>query len=78
MNPILDQMQNRSSGMNPLQAAAMVKQLMTGKNPQAVFDQMLRTNPQFAQFVQSIKGKDINQVARENGIDLDTLKSLFE
>ena len=77
MNPILNQMQNKP-GMNPLQAVAMVKQLMTGNNPQVVFEQMMRTNPQFSQFVQSIKGKDINQIAREYGIDIDALKSLFE
>ena len=64
--------------MNPLQAYVTVKNLVNGKNPQAVFDEMVRTNPQFAQFVESIKGKNVEQLAREYGIDINTLKSLFE
>lgn len=38
-------------------------------NPQGAFDQMMRSNPQFAAFVRDNAGKSPQQIARENGID---------
>lgn len=67
-----------NQGANPLQALAQVKRMMNGSNPQAVYEQMLKTNPQFERFVRSIQGKDLNELAKANGIDLDLLKSLLE
>lgn len=53
-----------------------LKQIMGG-NPQAVYDDLMRNNPQFQQFMQQNKGKTPEQVARENGIDLDAVRSFF-
>lgn len=46
---------------------------MLGGNPQAAYDHMMRTNPQFAAFVRDNRGKSPEQIARENGIDYDSV-----
>ena len=43
--------------------------IMAGGDPQALFERMVRTNPQFATFVEQNRGKAPDQIARENGID---------
>lgn len=47
-------------------------------NPDAVFNQMMQSNPQFRQFVAENKGKSGEQIASEYGIDLNTLKMLMK
>lgn len=51
---------------NKMQAAM---QMLSGQNPQAIFQNLMQSNPQFQQFVQQNQGKSIDQIARENGID---------
>lgn len=43
---------------------------MAGNDPQAAFQEMMRTNPQFQRFMADNRGKTPQQVAREHGIDL--------
>jgi signal-transduction protein with cAMP-binding, CBS, and nucleotidyltransferase domain len=52
--------------------------MLTGKDPNAVFQQMMSTNPKFAQFVQENKGKSAEQIAQEHGIDLPTVIKLLK
>jgi hypothetical protein len=52
--------------------------MLQGKNPSAVMQSMLNNNPQFAQFVQMNKGKSPEQIAKENGIDFEQIKSFFK
>lgn len=40
-------------------------------NPEVMFQQMMNTNPQFKEFVLANRGKSADQIARENGINLD-------
>lgn len=47
---------------------------MVGGNPQAMYDQLMRTNPQFANFVQQNQGKTPEQIAAENGIDYSAVR----
>lgn len=42
-----------------------------------MFEQLMRTNPQFAQFVNDNKGKTPEQIAKENGISLDALQKFM-
>lgn len=42
---------------------------MVSGDPQAFAQQMMRTNPQFAAFVQRNQGKSPEQIAQENGLD---------
>lgn len=45
-------------------------------DPQAMYDNMLKTNPQFARFVEETKGKTPEEIAKANNID-PALLSLF-
>ena len=40
--------------------------------------QALMSNPQFAEWYRQNQGKTVEQVARENGIDLDMLRRIFQ
>lgn len=43
--------------------------MLNGQSPQVIFQSLLSSNPQFASFVEQNKGKSLDQIARENGID---------
>ena len=73
-NPLF---QKASNGAN---LASMITQLafaLNGKDPAKLIPLLMQRNPQFAQFVQSCKGKTPEQVAAEHGIDLSQFKGLF-
>lgn len=76
MNPILNMMQG--NGANSMLARAMqMKQMLQGGNPEAIFRQMLQTNPQFSQFVRENAGKSPEQIAQAYGIDAGLLHQLM-
>ena len=52
----------------------MLKSIIGAKNPNEMFDNMMRTNPQFAQFVEQNKGRSPQEIARAYGIDPSILK----
>lgn len=70
MNPMNQRLQNRTNPINQMQS---LRQMMAGKNPDAVFNELMRTNPNFRSFVESNKGKTPEQIAREHGIDLNSI-----
>ncbi len=47
---------------------------MIGGNPDAYFNQMLQTNPRFAQFIQENKGMSPEQIASKYGVDINAIK----
>lgn len=51
-----------------------INNFMNGKNPQLVFDMLLQSNPKFAEFVNKNKGKSIEQIATEYGVDFNSIK----
>lgn len=53
---------------------AAVSQLRSMGDPQAVYDQMYQSNPQFRQFADSMSGKTPEQAFRENGLDFDQVR----
>lgn len=64
-NPIAQAMKKSNSSLSGLsQLASILK-----GDPNAAYQNMLKTNPQFAKFVEDNKNKPIEQVAKENGID---------
>ena len=71
-NPILQAMRNKNSKMGN---AMNILQMLQG-NPASAYDQLMRTNPQFRQFVQDNKGKSPEQIAQEHGIDLKQIMNL--
>ena len=66
--------------LNPLAMMGQlqnIQKLMQGNNPNAVYNYMIKNNPQFAQFVEANKGKSPEQIAQENGIDLNQIRRFF-
>ena len=47
-------------------------------NPQGVFNNLMKTNPQFAQFVRENKNKSPEQIAKEHGIDPESLNKFMK
>ena len=45
-------------------------------NPQGLAN-MVQSNPKFNQFVANNKGKSVEQIARENGLDINMVRSLI-
>lgn len=72
--------QNPTSPMpvlaSPVQMLNSIKAMASG-NPQAMFNQMLNSNPQFAKFVSDNKGLTPEQIAKNYGVDLSQFKNLF-
>ena len=58
---------------NPMQLLQMLK----SKDPQELMHIMMDSNPQFAQFYAQNKGKPVEQVAQEHGIDLNEILKRF-
>ncbi|MCQ2463970.1 MAG: hypothetical protein MJ095_00145 [Oscillospiraceae bacterium] len=73
MNPILSMLQNSDSG-NLLSQIVQIKNMLSGKNPDDLYNQMMENNPQFRQFIEANKGKSVEQIAKENGINPQLLK----
>lgn len=67
MNPILTKLNSNGNSINNIIN-------MAKGNPQGMFNQMLKTNPQFASFVESCKGKNPMQIAQEYGLDPNLIK----
>lgn len=80
MNPLANAMgaisaaKPTSNGMGRLMnIARMVK----NGNPEQIAQSLMQQNPQFRQFVEANRGKSPEQVARENGIDFNQIKSML-
>lgn len=56
---------------------AAVQQLRSMGDPQAMYQTMYQTNPEFRQFADSMQGKTPQQAFRENGLDFDQVRGLF-
>ena len=74
MNPLFMAMNNKGGKIN--QTAHILNMLKSG-NPAQIAQQMIQNNPQFRQFVEANKGKTPEQVAQENGINLDEIRRLM-
>lgn len=75
INPMLNQLQRKTSMNNNI---ANVIDLLRGSNPDVIFNNMIRTNPQFAYFVNQNKGKTVEQIALDYGVDLSTIKQFIK
>lgn len=47
--------------------------MLNGKNPDELFNKLMQSNPQFRQFYEENKNKSPEQIAKENGINLNNL-----
>ena len=53
-----------------------IKGMLNG-DPNAMYQQMMQSNPQFAEFVRANQGKTPDQIAQENGIDMNQVRQFF-
>lgn len=77
MNPILqalNQTKNQQNYMNNLMQ--MITSVKNG-NADYMYQQMMKTNPQFKSFVDEINNSSIEEVAERNGVNLGFIKSLL-
>ena len=75
MNPIM-QMLNKNNN-NKLNDVLGIVNILKNGNPNAIYNQMLNSNPQFKNFIEQNKGKSPEQIAQENGIDINQIKSFL-
>lgn len=54
----------------------VLKTILSGQDPDVLFNQMVNNNPQFKRFVEENKDKTPEQIAREHGINPELLKRL--
>lgn len=76
-NPILQMLNQKSPMMQMLNTINSVKNSMNGSSPDAVFNLMMQSNPNFAKFVEDNKGSSPEQIASKYGIDWNSVKSLL-
>lgn len=67
-------MLNNSNQGNLLSRIMAIKNMLEGKNADELYNNMIQNNPQFKDFVEQNKGKSIEQIAKENGINPNILK----
>lgn len=72
VNPILQTLNKQNNVINQI---TDLKNMMNG-NPGAMYERMMQTNPQFADFVKSNRGKSAEQIAQDYGIDPSILNLL--
>lgn len=73
MNPILSAL-NQPNSRNLL---SQINVLLSGKNPDAVFSDLMQNNPQFRSFVEQNKDKTPEQIAKENGLNIEQIKAML-
>jgi hypothetical protein len=74
-NPIFANEQQNSQ--NPIMGMLQSLRGAMGGDPQALFDQMYQSNPQFRDFANSMKGKDPKQAFAENGFNYDQIRGMM-
>lgn len=76
MNPL---MQAMTGSRDPMGKMSQVLSMMRSfRNPEQMAQQMMQNNPQFRQFVEANKGKTPEQVAKENGVDLNQIMGMMK
>lgn len=72
MNDLFNQLMSNGQGNSQL---SWLMNLVRG-NPQGLAN-MVQSNPKFNEFVANNKGKSVEQIARENGLDISIVRSLI-
>ena len=76
MNPLMEAMrmtQNNSKIGNLTNIVSMLK----GGNPEQIAMALMQRNPQFKAFIEQNKGKSPQEVAKEQGIDINQIIGMF-
>ncbi len=54
-----------------------IKRALNGQTPEIIYNQLMRSNPQFRDFIEANKNKSPEQIAREYGVDFNDLQQLL-
>ena len=73
-NPIL---QAINAMRNPNNNILGLMSMLKSGNPDAIFNQLKQTNPQFKKFVEDNQNKSVQQIAQENGIDINIINQFL-
>ena len=73
-NPIL---QAINAMRNPNNNILGLMSMLKSGNPDAIFNQLKQTNPQFKKFVEDNQNKSVQQIAQENGIDINVINQFL-
>jgi len=78
-NPIVSMMQRATpnGNNNMLSVINNAKAMLSGNNPQAAVQMLAQQNPQFAKFLNDNANKSPQQIAQENGIDINAIYNLM-
>lgn len=68
---------SKNNGNNQLGSMMNIMNILKNGNPNAIYNQMINSNPQFRSFVDQNKGKSPEQIAEEYGIDFNQIKSFL-
>jgi LysM repeat protein len=49
-----------------------------GQNPETLVNTLMQSNPAFKRFIEANRGKSVEQIAQENGIDLEQIKQFLK
>lgn len=58
---------------NPLKIINQLKSILNGRDPNVMFNMLLHSNPQFANFIVQNKNKTPEQIAKNYGIDFNAI-----
>ena len=76
MNPILAMLQSPAQN-NLLSQINQIKNILSGHNADEIYSNMIKSNPQFKAFVEANRNKSVEQIASENGIDLNAVRKMI-
>ena len=72
MNNLFNELMRNEQGNSQF---SWLRNMVRG-NPQGLAN-MVQSNPKFNEFVANNKGKSVEQIARENGLDMNMVRSLI-
>lgn len=75
-NSILQSLPQQQNNITNL--ISQIQGAMGGRSPQMFFNNLMQTNPQFANFVNANQGKTPQQIASEYGLNFSQIQHLFK
>jgi len=78
-NPILQRLNQSQTpnNMSFVERLGIAKNILSGKNPDKLFNDLVKSNDQFKQFANHIQGKTLEDIALEYDLDVNLLKQFL-
>lgn len=77
MNPLMSMLGGQLPNNYTNSNISGILQMMRTGNPQQIMQQMLSSNPKFAQFVEVNKGKSPEEIAKAYGLDFNQVRKMI-